>query len=85
LGKGSRPGHRFSRIDEVDEDVEIREVVVETGDFTDGDTLVDGGYVKEVEISDDDDSVQNDEVDGEVCGIKRKRTIRVIIRSRAFL
>lgn len=42
----------------------------------------------EMEVDDDDDEVVNGDADGAEqaeSGIKRKRTIRVIIRSRAFL
>lgn len=37
------------------------------------------------EITDDEGSQAGDEGDSAVGGIKRKRTIRVVIRSRAFL
>jgi hypothetical protein len=40
---------------------------------------------KEVEMEVDDSEDEEDGRDGGDCGVKRKRTIRVIIRSRAFL
>ncbi|KAF2646481.1 hypothetical protein P280DRAFT_464695 [Massarina eburnea CBS 473.64] len=52
--------------------------------------LREGDVVKEIEVSDyDGDSEREDEEDGmgmdRGCGLRRKRTIRVVIRSRAFL
>ena len=38
----------------------------------------------DLEITDDESQV-GDDGDSAVCGIKRRRTIRVIIRARAFL
>lgn len=40
----------------------------------------------EIEITDDEaSSVDESEAGGDGCGVKRKRTIRVVIRSRAFI
>lgn len=55
----------------------------EAGD-EDDQTLVVEESVKEIEITDDEDSGVED-VDKDGCGLKRKRTIRIVIRSRAFL
>lgn len=47
-------------------------------------TLVDDEVTKEIEVTDsEDDGVGTGNDDG--GGLKRKRTIRVVIRSRAFL
>jgi myosin protein heavy chain len=50
--------------------------------------LREGDVIKEIEVSDDDDDESVDErlqrMDSG-CGVKRRRTIRVVIRSRAFL
>lgn len=57
-------------------------------DLDDGaSTLVGQGDVvgeKEIEMEVDDESPSAEEEEAD-CGIKRKRTIRVIIRSRAFI
>lgn len=67
----------------------IEEVVVDLDEDT---TLVDGeaGIMKgikemEVEVTDDESDTEDADADNNGCGIKRKRTIRLIIRSRAFL
>lgn len=53
-------------------------------------TLVDGESgvmkgVKEVDVEITDDESDVEKVEGTGCGVRRKRTIRLIIRSRAFL
>lgn len=63
---------------------------VEEDEEEDGDeaTLVDEKeLLKEIEISDDEgsDSAEDEKGNADACGVKRKRTIRVVIRSRAFL
>lgn len=68
----------------------VEEVVLDLDEET---TLVDGeaGVMQgikemEVEITDDESEQEEDEGANTIgCGIKRKRTIRLIIRSRAFL
>ena len=47
-------------------------------------TLVGEVGEKEIDVDVTDDEASEVEQEGE-CGIKRKRTIRVVIRSRAFL
>lgn len=82
------------KLDPHDEEAEglataVEELVINFDDDEhEGSTLVGGdlGYMKEkeldVEVTDDEEDVKDG---GEACGVKRKRTIRVIIRSRAFL
>lgn len=55
------------------------------GDHADDETLIGDEVVKEIEIEEDDESGDEDGVENGTGKIKRKRTIRVIIRSRAFL
>lgn len=58
-------------------------------DLDDEGTLVGEGDqgVKEVdiEITDDESGSDHQGAEGDRCGVKRRRTIRVVIRSRAFL
>lgn len=56
-------------------------------DLDDEGTLVGDGEqgIKEVDVEITDDESDPDERVDEGCDLKRKRTIRVIIRSRAFL
>lgn len=65
----------------------MRCVVVDAASCADDDTLVGGGeYYKDVEISDSESSLESGDADGDgECGLGRKRTLRVVIRSRAFL
>lgn len=66
------------------------EVVLDLDDH-EGSTLVgaETSYIKEkeidVDITDSEDNADDEDLAGEGCGVKRRRTIRVIIRSRAFL
>lgn len=67
----------------------IEEVHIDLDEDT---TLVDGesGSMKgvkkmDVEISDEESESEDAVNSGNDCGVKRKRTIRLIIRSRAFL
>jgi hypothetical protein len=39
----------------------------------------------EIEVTDDEASSVDENESGDGCGVKRKRTIRVVIRSRAFI
>jgi myosin protein heavy chain len=86
--RGWKPGHLNPTIEEhIDEVVEFD---VDAAEIADDDTLVGAGecYYKDVEVSESeigDEERENEGEDGGGCGIKRKRTIRVIIRSRAFL
>jgi len=77
-GGWRRSGHLNPTVEE-----EIVEREDEDGDY-DGDerTLVDEVIEKVVEATDDEYSGEEKE---DAFGVKRKRTIRVIIRSRAFL
>jgi hypothetical protein len=78
-----------------DEEVEglaaaVDELVIDFDDDDEheGSTLVGGdwSYVKEKEVDIEVTDDEEDERSGvEACGVKRKRTIRVVIRSRAFL
>jgi myosin protein heavy chain len=79
-------GEELSKVDSlVDHHAYERERVVVDLDDDDGSTLV-GGEVgeKEVDVDVTDDELESGD-GGEGCGVKRKRTIRVVIRSRAFL
>lgn len=91
---------RVEEVDEKDEDevMMVPEHVEEVVhiDLDDGCTLVEGEEqgVKEVDIEVDDDHDGEEEraettvdgVDSGIdCGVRRKRTVRVVIRSRAFL
>lgn len=70
-----RSGHLNPTVEDIVEESELSKD--EDGDER---TLVDEEVEKEIEITDDEGS----DID-EKGGLKRKRTIRVIIRSRAFL
>ncbi|KAF2677463.1 hypothetical protein K458DRAFT_481368 [Lentithecium fluviatile CBS 122367] len=90
--RGWRPGHLNPTVEEEeDEDVEYRVVDVSASAVGDDDTLVGGEYYKDVEVTDSEDGSGLEGSEGEggnggkECGVKRKRTIRVVIRSRAFL
>lgn len=71
-----RSGHLNPTVEDIVEESE-NERADDDGDER---TLVDEEVVKEIEITDEESS----DVD-EKGALKRKRTIRVIIRSRAFL
>jgi myosin protein heavy chain len=100
-GGGVQRSQFFEALDPLDEVVEdlakvdsldlVREkdggvlerVVIDLDDEHDGSTLIGAeGEVGEKEIEVD---VTDDEGEEQECGLKRKRTIRVVIRSRAFL
>jgi hypothetical protein len=77
--------------EEVDE--EFPDIVVEEEEEDDNETLVevDGELYKEkeveIEVSDSEagSDAESDAGPQDGCGVKRKRTIRVVIRSRAFI
>jgi hypothetical protein len=90
-----RPGHLNPTVEE-EVDIDLKEIFVGVhgGEATDDDTLVWGEYYKDIEVTDSEDGGNDEELDGNggamgkdgsECGVKRKRTIRVVIRSRAFL
>lgn len=71
-----RSGHLNPTVEDIiEESVSELERADEDGDER---TLVEEEVAKEIEITDDEGSADE-------AGLKRKRTIRVIIRSRAFL
>jgi len=86
--RGWKPGHLNPTIEEcVDEVVEL-DVDIEAGQIADDDTLIGAGecYYKDVEVSDSEgEERETDKIELKEGGLRRKRTIRVIIRSRAFL
>jgi hypothetical protein len=94
--RGWKPGH-LNHLDESFVD-EVKFLDVDVGErVDDADTLVgeDACYYKDVEVDDDEEEEEQEELQrvdsvrstggGEGGGLRRKRTIRVVIRSRAFL
>lgn len=60
----------------------LEKVLIDLDD-NDAETLVGASEVGEKEV--DVDVTDSEEEENDECGVKRKRTIRVVIRSRAFL
>ena len=73
-----RSGHLNPTVEDIAEEESEHGGVDDDGDER---TLVDEEVVKEIEVTDGEGS----DVDEKGVPLKRKRTIRVIIRSRAFL
>lgn len=77
---------KVDSLDLVREKDGMERVIIDLDDEHDGSTLVGAGEgegevgEKEIEVD-----VTDDEGEEQECGVKRKRTIRVVIRSRAFL